>query len=239
MQKLIYGIILLWVLVVTGFSQVANTVGGQAKNDPNVKESARVESKVECLIITDYKYENTDITVKVRNICPVLIRSVLFRGTGFSNMYERADIKPESELEIRAYTLKGLVVEAVLFENGQGSGDSDRLKALQSVFAASRNEIQKIIEILNPFIENPSGDAKNILKKINKQLEALPMDFFDARKAEIGGATPGGKGTAVWRIGEIELKEESNDVEFVIAELRKLKTELEKLAETYPDVSNP
>ena len=133
---------------------------------------------------------------------------------------------------------QGLIVEAVLFENGEGDGEPEKIKSLQMVFNGSRNELQKIIEILNSAIENPSENGKTILSEVKKKLEKLPDEYVDFKKVGMGGAMlMMGKLNYYGRISEIEAKKDANDVNFVVGELQKLKTEIEKTLEVYPKIT--
>lgn len=209
------------------------------------KANHSVESKVECVQISNFKYEDSSLIVTMKNICQDNIATMRIRAGNSSSMLPIFKIESGKEkdfsISINGYMVEqGFIAEAVLFENGQGSGERDKVESLQMVFLGSINELEKIQRIIAVALENLSDNPKNDLAEIKKQIELMPENYVDFKKVGMGGVMLfSGRSTYWGRITELELHKEAANSEFIFKELQKIKTDIEKTIESYPKVTKP
>lgn len=204
-----------------------------------------VESRALSLQILDFSNDGTTLTVKMKNISQEKIVSLRIKSYGGSAMLPRFVIEPGKEKEFSKSTggfndEQGFIVEAVLFENGEGEGDADKLEGLKWVFRGGRQELEKISVFIDEVSRQQKSDgAAKILDSLEAKLNALPLLFVDYEKTGIGGMTlTSGKLTYLMRIEQIRSNQKSADVKWVLGELDKMKTEIKGTLTFYPKVAD-
>ncbi len=252
MHKILLTFCILYGGCLTGFSQTDLPVtvqprnpnpAGSLKGNGTRKNNDLVESHSECVAITDIKYTEIDLIVKLKNICDRKILSAIIKQSNGRYILYNFRLKSDEEYENKnnisgVGVERGFILEAVIFDDGSGSGDSKAVEQIQLFYSSWRNELEKILGFINPVIENPGNDPKQILQEFKKNIETLPDMFVDFRKIQIGGIVPSEKGTALQRIYDIETSKEEKNVSFIISGLNKLKKELEYKFSDIPTFTN-
>ncbi len=250
-MKIFFGFILFvgCVFADIGYSQVTAPLSkpqsdsARTGNERNktVKEPENViESRSDCVKITDYNFVGDELNVTLKNNCCRKILSSIVKQGFARSMLSYFPIEPEKEKKHKVYlggigADRAFILEAVIFDNADGSGNAESVKTLQAIYYFSRIELEKILSFIVPHIENPNGNVSQILQSIKRNVETLPNEFFDSRQFNIGGATLfSGKSTYYGRIIEIENNKNGKDIKFVIEELKKLQKDLIATIATYP-----
>ncbi len=201
-------------------------------------------SKADCVLITSVKHDSGMLNIVMKNNCRENIAAMRIRAMNSSSMLPYFKIEPEKERDfstpIDGYMVEqGFIVEAVLFDNGSGDGEPEKVKSLQMVFAGSRNELEKILEIINSEFGKLSTNPSAGLKAMKKQIVLLPEDYVDFKKVGMGGILLFSGRANYWgRISEIEANKEAQNSAFVIKEINKIKVEIGKTIEGYPKVAD-
>ena len=252
MQKILLAFCILLGGCLSGFSQTdlpatvlerTPPVAGSGKGIETRKNNDLVESHSECVAITDIKYTETELIVKLKNICDRKILSAIVKQTNGRNIIYNFRLNADQEYENKNYISgfgveRGFILEAVIFEDGNGSGDAKAVRQIQLFYSSWRNEIEKIYGFIDTIIENPGNDPKQMLQEFKKNIETLPDLFVDFRKIQIGGMVPSEKGTALQRIYDMEISKEEKNVAFIITGLNKLKKELGYKLSDIPTFTN-
>ncbi|HKQ99513.1 MAG TPA: hypothetical protein VJT09_02500 [Pyrinomonadaceae bacterium] len=128
-----------------------------------------------------------------------------------------------------------LTFQAVLFEDGTGDGEADKVKPLQDLFTASRRELESTVRFLEATIDAPNVETFEALDELEKQLSEI-KDFTEGLSlASLAGVTlPSWKATALHFVEEMKrMRREGTEVR-VQEELSKIRDEFRKSLARYP-----
>jgi hypothetical protein len=210
----------------------------------------RVESKAQSLEVVSVVREEVFVHIKLRNssdkrICSlrysyhkngqsVMLNFVLgekqaFIAPGEVYVYEYAFL-PQS-----IFARQPVIFEAVLFENGSGDGEPDKVKSLQDVFFRNRKELEHVIAILAKAIESPQIEVVTNLFDVLNKLSETPDYMYGADLQGIAGVTlPSWKATSMHIVDDIKQAKFQGSTDSIRESLAKIKQDFEKTLARYP-----
>ncbi|HVE57498.1 MAG TPA: hypothetical protein VNB22_11765 [Pyrinomonadaceae bacterium] len=218
-------------------------VAGSGKRNETQKNNDLVESHSECVAITDFKYIETELIVKLKNICDRRILSAIVRQVNgryiLYNFRLNAEEEYENKININGNGVeRGFILESVIFEDGSGSGDAKAVEQIKLFYSSWRNEIEKIYGFIDAAVENPGNDPKRLLEEFKKNIETLPFEMADFRKIRVGGIVPSERGLALQRIYDMETSKNEKTIEFITKGLKNFKKELGYILRDIPTFTN-
>lgn len=166
--------------------------------------------------------------------------SVLARYSNASQFRQRSGLKIGEEMIISVpmnlHGLeKGLIIEAVIFENGEGAGIPEKVKGMQMLYSGSRTELERIIGFIDELTTSPSNNAAATWREFRKKLSSLPEHYVDFKKVGLGGMLlMSGRLNYLGRLDQMENANGTDNYEHVTKELGKLKAEIESNLSSYP-----
>jgi hypothetical protein len=209
-----------------------------------------VESKTQALEILSVGRRELSVRVRVKNVSDKNIYG--FRMSYYKNgqallfNFISADDKTSlASGEIYKYDYpfipnspfarEPLTFQAVLFEDGTGDGEVDKVKSLQDLFLASRKELEHVIVVLQAAIGSPEVETGNSLSDVMGKLSEVPNYTYGVDLRGIAGMTlPLWRETAMGMIRDTE-REKYKDAGVSIRErLSKIKDNLSKALAKYP-----
>jgi hypothetical protein len=126
-----------------------------------------------------------------------------------------------------------LIFQAVLFEDGTGDGEADKVRSLQDLFRANQKELEYVIDALRTALKSPDLESTAHLEDLEATLARAPDDPVDM--AGLAGAT-----LISWKLTSLRLiqnilRAKVDDATVnVKAELEKIEKRFEKTLAGYP-----
>jgi hypothetical protein len=130
-----------------------------------------------------------------------------------------------------------ITFEAVLYEDGTGDGNADKVKSLQDIFLRNRKELEHIIASLSAAIQSPQIEVATNLTNVLDQLSETPDYMFGVDLQGIAGGTlPSWKATAMHLVHDVFDAKSQGSIDSIRESLEKIKARFEKTLSHYPGV---
>jgi hypothetical protein len=137
-----------------------------------------------------------------------------------------------------AFAREPLTFQAVLFEDGTGDGEPDKVKSLQDLFIASRKELEHVIAVLQTAIASSEVETVASLSTLLNTLSQVPNYSFGLELRGIAGISlPMWRETAMGRIRDIEQNKFKDPALSIREALVKTKDEFRRTLAKYPKVA--
>jgi len=209
-----------------------------------------VESKSQALEVVSATRRDPFIRIRLRNISDKNIYAFRMRyhkgGAAQLFSYVLSDTKtmlapgeiyrydapfsPNSSLAREA-----LVFEAVIFQDGSGDGEADKVKSLQDLFLTSMKELEHQIALLQAALNSANVETLEELRDLQMKVSETPEWLNVAMLNGLVGITlPSWKGNTMGMIREIERKKREEPNTSIREELLKLKERYTKSLAKYP-----
>lgn len=220
-----------------GPRSIAPGTGANERND-------LIESRVECVSITESKIDEQKLQVTFRNNCDRDIVNFLIRYLNASyfqrTYYLRQQQERTSSISVNGFGVeKGFRIEAVIFKDGTGAGMPEKIRSLKLLYEGSRKELEQIIQMIDLRLDSRPVDAKSIVNGLLKDLESLPDENADFKAIGLGGVLlTEGKLDYTQRFLQIQSKANGN-TDVIIEQVRNIRSEIQSLLSTYPTPPQP
>jgi hypothetical protein len=130
---------------------------------------------------------------------------------------------------------ESLIFEAVIFQDGTGDGDADKVKSLQDLFLTNMKELEYEIALLQAALDSSKVEMLDglgdLLVKVSETPELLSVGMLNGL---VGIALPSWKATTMGIIREIERKKRDELYTSIREELLKVKERYTKTLAKYP-----
>ncbi|MGI9065993.1 MAG: hypothetical protein ACR2HX_06270 [Pyrinomonadaceae bacterium] len=209
-----------------------------------------VESKSPALVVVSAKRRNRDIRISLRNASDKNIYAFRMRyhkeGTAQLFQFTISDTKTmlaPGEVYVFDYPFspespwsrESLVFEAVLFQDGTGDGEKDKVKSLQDLFLTNMKELEHEIALLQVAIRSANVETAEGLRELQKKVSETPETSSVPMLNGLAGLTlPTWKGTTLRHIEEIEKKKQEGASVSIRDELVKVKESYSNTLKRYP-----
>jgi hypothetical protein len=128
-----------------------------------------------------------------------------------------------------------LVFEAVIFEDGTGDGEEDKVKGLQNLFLTSRKELEHVMALVQASLSSPNVETVESLRELQTKMSQTPEYVNMAMLNGLVGITlPSWKGHAMGMISELLRRQQEGVVLNIREELVKLSEGFTKALARYP-----
>jgi hypothetical protein len=254
--------IILYGLIVLAYVQPVFTQQGQGRADSQVPPPPEmtgpvdaafvppVESRAQALEVLSVMRRDHHVLVRVKNVSEKNIYSFRMkyhkRGSALSFSFIMRDDKtalapgevyeyehsliPDSPL-----AREPLTFEAVLFEDGSGDGDADKVESLQDLFLKSRTELEQVTALLQAAINSPGVETSEGLSDLEMKVSAIPNFIYGMEMRGLAGTTlPAWRETAMHLIRDIKRKKREDEGVKIQDELTKMKERFSKSLAKYP-----
>jgi hypothetical protein len=212
-----------------------------------------VESKTEALQVVSVTRRGYQLRIRLKNTSDKNIYSFRMsynkEGTSLFVSYIMGDGKQAlAPGEVYKYDFQlvsnpviarqPLTFQAVLFEDGTGDGETDKVKSLQDLFMANKRQLKSIIGLLEASIASPNVETFEVLEELEKQISGLPNYLDGLSLAGLAGLMlPSWKEGALYYIRDMKrLRQEGAEVKFQ-EELGKVIDRFNKTLARYPGES--
>ena len=130
---------------------------------------------------------------------------------------------------------ESLIFEAVIFQDGTGVGDADKVKSLQDLFLTNMKELEHEIALLQAALDSSKIEMLeglgDLLVKVSETPESLSVGMLNGL---VGNTLPSWKATTMEIVREIERKKREQPSTSIREELLKLKERYTKTLAKYP-----
>jgi hypothetical protein len=209
-----------------------------------------VESKSQALEVVSVTRRDPFIRIRLKNTSDKNIYAFRMRyhkgGAAILHSYVMSDTKtmlapgevyrydwsfsPNSSL-----ARESLVFEAVIFQDGTGDGDADKVKSLQDLFLTNMKELEHEIALLQAALDSTDVEMLEGLRDLLAKVSETPETLSVAMLNGIAGIVlPSWKGNTMGMIREIERKKRDEPNTSIREELLKLKESYIKSLAKYP-----
>lgn len=128
-----------------------------------------------------------------------------------------------------------LICEAVIFQDGSGDGESDKVKSLQDLFLTNMRELEYEIALLEAALNSPNIETVQGLLEFQNKVSETPETLNVAMLNGLGGIVlPSWKGNTMGMIRDIENRKREEPNTSIKEELLKLKERYLKYRAKYP-----
>jgi hypothetical protein len=210
-----------------------------------------ITSKVSSLSLISASREDPFIHIRLKNASEKRICSLryAYHKNGQSVMLnfvlgEKPCLAP-NEVYVAEYAFapqsifarQPVTFEAVLFDDGSGDGDPEKVTSLRDVFFRNRKELEHIIALLSAAIESPEIEVVTNLFTVLDKLSETPDYMYGVDLRGIAGVTlPSWKATSMHMIDEIKQAKFDGNTDSIRESIKKIKSEFEKTLARYPQV---
>jgi hypothetical protein len=212
-----------------------------------------VESKTQALEVLSVTRRHPFIRIRIKNVSDKNISSFRMSyhksGQALLFTFVMSDTKtallpgevykydhsfiPESSL-----AREPLTFEAVLFDDGTGDGEPEKVKSLQDLFLANRKELEHVTALLQAAIDSPEVETLSSLRELLNKVSETPNYMYGVALSGLAGLTlPSWKETTMHFIRDIEQKRREDAGVKIQAELTKVKEDFSKALAKYPGTS--
>jgi hypothetical protein len=209
-----------------------------------------VESKSQALEIVSATRRDPFIRIRVRNTSDKNIYAFRMRyhkgGAAILHSFVMADTKtmvapgevyrydwpfaPNSSL-----AREPLIFEAVIFQDGSGAGEPDKVKSLQDLFLTNMRELEYEIALLDAALNSTNIETTPGLLEFQNKVSETPETLSVEMLSGLGGIVlPSWKGNTMGMIREIDRKKREEQNVSIREELVKLKERYLKYRAKYP-----
>jgi hypothetical protein len=130
---------------------------------------------------------------------------------------------------------ESLIFEAVIFQDGTGDGDADKVKSLQDLFLTNMKELEHEIALLQAALDSSNVEMLDGLGDLQAKVSETPeLLSVGTLNGLVGIALPSWKATTMGIIREIERKKRDEPNTSIREELLKLKERYTKTLAKYP-----
>ena len=209
-----------------------------------------VESKSQALEVVSVTRRDPFIRIRLRNISEKNIYAfrVRYHKGGAATLYSYVMSDSKTMIapgEVYRYeepfspnsplAREALVFEAVIFEDGTGDGEADKVKSLQDLFLTNRKELEYQIALLQVALNSANVETFDGLRDLQMKVSGTPQSLNLAMLNGLVGLTlPSWKVNTMAMIGEIERKKRAEPNTSIKEELLKLKESYTKSLAKYP-----
>ena len=213
----------------------------------------QVESKATALKVLTVSRRGSYLRIRLKNMSDKKIYSfrMAYHKSGASSLISTIEPSDKSAIapgEIYLYqysfiptsTLarEPLTFEAVLFEDGTGDGEADKVKSLQDIHNASRKELELVVTLLQTAIDSPNVETLSVIDELEKHVSEIPDYMEGVSLSGLAGLFfTSWKGTSLSYIREIRRKFQEGEEVRVQDELSKLKERFARTLAKFPNAS--
>jgi hypothetical protein len=130
---------------------------------------------------------------------------------------------------------ESLIFEAVIFQDGTGDGEADKVKSLQDLFLTNMKELEHEIALLQSALDSANVEMLDGLGDLQVKVSETPESLsVEMLKGLAGIMLPSWKATTMGMIREIERKKRDEPRTSIREELMKLKERYTKVLAKYP-----
>jgi hypothetical protein len=130
---------------------------------------------------------------------------------------------------------ESLVIEAVIFQDGTGDGEADKVKSLQDLFLTNMKEFEHEIALLQSALDLANVEMLDSLGDLQAKVSETPESLsVEMLKGLAGIMLPSWKETTMGMIREIDRKKREEPRTSIREELMKLKERYTKVLAKYP-----
>jgi hypothetical protein len=253
-------IILLSVIILScsasSLSQQSPMATSTSTSPPEVMEPVdatfipKVESKTEALQLVSAVRRDPFIRIRLKNVSDKSIYAfrMSYHKSGAAVLFSfimADDKKALAPGEVYKYEYsfsanstmarEPLTFEAVLFEDGSGAGEANKVKSLQDIFLTNRKQLENVIALLQAAIDSPNVETLSSLPELEKKLSEVPNYMSGvALEGMVGLTLPSWKDTALHLVLDLKrLTQETTGVK-IQEELSKIKDRFGKTLAKYP-----
>ncbi len=238
-----------------GQGQESLTRSNQASQPQNVEPVDGsfvpvVESKSQALEVVSTTRRDPFIRIRLRNTSDKNIYAFRMRyhkgGAAILHSFVMADTKtmvapgevyrydwpfsPNSSLAREA-----LIFEAVIFQDGSGDGEPDKVKSLQDLFLTNMRELEYEIALLEAALNSPNIETVQGLLEFQNKVSETPETLNVGILSGLGGIVlPSWKGNTMGMTREIDRKKREEPNASIREELVGLKERYLKYRAKYP-----
>jgi hypothetical protein len=212
-----------------------------------------VESKTQALQVLSASRRDPFIRIKVRNVSDKRIYSfrLSYHRSGQALLYSfimsdsKTSLSPGEVYKCEypfipdsIFAREPLTFEAVLFEDGTGDGDADKVKSLQDLYLSNRKELEHVIALLQSAIDTQGVESSDNLRDLQLKVSEIP-DYIDGLSLSgLAGITlPSWRRTAMHLIQDIQRKQRDDTSDEVREELNGIKERFSKQLAKFPGVN--
>jgi len=128
-----------------------------------------------------------------------------------------------------------LVFEAVIFQDGSGDGEAEKVKSLQDLFLTNMKELEHEIALLQLWLNSTKSETVEGLLELQNKVSETPETLSVAMLNGLTGIVlPSWKGNTMGMIREIERKKREDPNISIKEELLKLKDSYLRYLTKYP-----
>ena len=130
---------------------------------------------------------------------------------------------------------ESLIFEAVIFQDGTGDGDADKVKSLQDLFLTNMKELEYEIALLQAALDSTKVERLDGLGDLQVKVSETPESLsIEMLSGLVGVALPSWKATTMAMIRDLERKKRDEPNTSIREELLKLKERYTKTLAKYP-----
>jgi len=131
---------------------------------------------------------------------------------------------------------EALIFEGVIFQDGSGDGEADKVKSLQDLFLTNMRELEYEIALLDAALNSPNIETVPGLLEFQNKVSETPETLSVGMLNGLGGIVlPSWKGNTMGMIREIDRKKREEPGTSIREELLKLKDSYLKYRAKYPN----
>jgi hypothetical protein len=130
---------------------------------------------------------------------------------------------------------EALVFEAVIFQDGTGDGEADKVKSLRALFLTNMKELEHVTALVQTALDSPKVEMleglQDLLMKVSETPDSMSVTMHNGL---VGLILPSWKGNTMGMIREIERKKREEPQTSIRDELLRLKERYTKSLAKYP-----
>ena len=208
-----------------------------------------VESKSQALEVVSATRRDPFIRIRLRNTSDKNIYAFRMRyhkgGAAILHSFVLADKTMVAPGEVYRYdwpfsansslAREPLIFEAVIFQDGSGDGEPDKVKSLQDLFLTNMRELEYEIALLEAALNSSNIETVPGLMEFQNKVSETPETLNVAMLNGLGGIVlPSWKGNTMGMIRDIENKKREEPNTSIREELIKIKERYLKYRAKYP-----
>jgi hypothetical protein len=212
-----------------------------------------VSSKAPALEVVSVVRKDPFVRIRIKNVSDKSIYCfrMAYYKDGQSTLYdfihadEKTSLAPGEIFKIdypflssSAFVREPLTFQAVLFEDGTGDGEADKVKGLQDLFLASRKELEHVIAVLQAGLAAPEVETGAGLSALLSKLSEVPQYIYSLDMKGLAGLSlPMWRETAMGMIRDIQQEKYRDPAVSIRDRLQNLKDRFYKTLAKYPRVA--
>ncbi|MDQ3907428.1 MAG: hypothetical protein M3268_03700 [Acidobacteriota bacterium] len=214
-----------------------------------------VSSHVPSLELASVTRHDDDVSIVLKNVSDkkiYLMRMAYYRD-GTALLFDRIISEGETSLinPGETYEYKHTIIansilarqpltfQAVVFEDGTGDGEIDKVESLQNMLRKSRGQLRSVLKFIKGALRAEGEEPAVVLRRLEGQLSALPNSLEGVDLRGLAGIVlPEWKMTADDHVKDLMQRLQEGKEINLGEELSKVKDDLEKSLSRFPAISD-